>query len=129
MQKAIYFVSKPIAARGMLELTDRCLHFQVFPFDASFGMKNISIDVCTIVDVSIERGDLHPKITVTADRKYEFVLSKGQELFDRLKEIRKNPLGQRANGDLSSEIVCSCGKSASSLYYYCPWCGMKLLPS
>jgi len=129
MQKAIYFVSKPIAARGMLELTDRCLHFQVFPFDASFGIKNVSIDVCRIVDVCIERGDLHPKVTITADKKYEFLLSKGQELFDRLREIRKNPLGQRATDEVSSETVCSCGKRASSLYYYCPWCGAKLLPS
>ena len=129
MQKAIYFVNKPIAARGMLELTDRCLHFQVFPFDASFGIKSISIDVCSITDVSLEHGDLHPRIVVVADKKYEFVLSKGRELYDRLREIRKNPLGQRRDGETCSEITCSCGKSASSIYTFCPWCGSELLPS
>ena len=126
MQKAIYFVNKPIAARGMLELTDRCLHFQVFPFDASFGIKSISIDVCSITDVSLEHGDLHPRIVVVADKKYEFVLSKGRELYDRLREITKNPLGQRRDGETCSEIACSCGRSASSLYTFCPWCGKKL---
>jgi len=126
MQKAIYFVNKPIAARGMLELTDRCLHFQVFPFDASFGIKSISIDVCSISDVSIELGDLHPRVVVVADKKYEFVLSKGRELYDRLKEIRKNPLGQMRDGESCSEIACSCGRSASSIYTFCPWCGKKL---
>lgn len=128
MQKAIYFVSKPIAARGMLELTDRCLYFQVFPFDASFGIKSIAIDVCTISEIGIERGDLHPKVVVTADKKYEFVLSKGQELYERLKELRRNPLQQKRDGDFASEVVCSCGKSVSSLYRYCPWCGAKVPP-
>lgn len=126
MQKAIYFVNKPIAARGMLELTDRCLYFQVFPFDASFGIKSVAIDVCSIEDVCLERGDLHPRIVITANKKYEFVLSKGKELYDRLMEILRNPLGQKADGDLSSEIVCSCGKCTSSIHVYCPWCGAKL---
>jgi hypothetical protein len=127
MQKAIYFVNKPIAARGMLELTDRRLYFQVFPFDASFGIKSISIDVCSIVDVCLERGDLHPRIIITTDKKHEFVLSKGRELYDRLREILRNPLGQKRDGDLSSEIVCTCGKGTSSYHVYCPWCGAKLL--
>ena len=94
MQKAIYYVSKPIAARGMLELTDRCLYFQVFPFDASFGIKNITIGVDAITDVTIEKGDMHPKISIFAERKHEFVLSKGQQLYDRLKELQRNPLLQ-----------------------------------
>ena len=57
MQKAIYYVSKPIAARGIIELTDRRLYFQVQPFDASFGIRSISIDVCMITGVSIKCGD------------------------------------------------------------------------
>jgi hypothetical protein len=118
-----------MAARGMLELTDRRLYFQVFPFDASFGIKNVDIDVCSITDVSIERGDLHPRVIVTAERRHEFVLSKGQELYDRLVEIRKNPLGQNTNNEHACEIACSCGRSVSSLFEYCPWCGSKLLPS
>jgi len=127
MQKAIYFVSKPIAARGMLELTDIHLYFQVFPFDASFGIKNIAIDVCTIGDVRIDKGDFHPKvIVVCADRTYEFVLSKGQELYERLKDLQKNPLQQHGASDVSPEIVCACGKSMSARYRYCPWCGAKL---
>lgn len=130
MQKAIYYVSKPIAARGILELTDRRLCFQVQPFDASFGMKNISIDVCTISDVSIECGDLHPKVTVSAaDKKYEFVLSKGQELYERLKNLQRNPLGQSNDPGFASEIACQCGRSTSGFYRYCPWCGAKLLVS
>ena len=129
MQKAMYFVSKPIAARGMLELTDRCLYFQVFPFDASFGIKNIEIDVCAITDVSVQRGDLHPRVVIVAGRRYEFVLSKGQELFERLREIRRNPLGQKVKDDPACEIACSCGRSASSLFEFCPWCGAKLLAS
>ena len=126
MQKAIYYVSKPIAARGMLELTDRCLYFQVFPFDASFGIKNISIDVDAITDVTIEKGDLHPKISVIADRKYEFVLSKGQQLYDRLKEFRRNPLQQGRDGEIPDELACSCGRNVESIFHFCPWCGKKL---
>ena len=126
MQKAIYYVSKPIAARGMLELTDRCLYFQVFPFDASFGIKNVSIDVVAITDVTIERGDLHPRVSVTTDRKYEFVLSKGQQLYDRLKELQRNPLGQGRDDEMPNELDCSCGKSVASIFHFCPWCGRKL---
>jgi hypothetical protein len=126
MQKAIYYVNKPIAARGMLELTDLCLHFQVFPFDASFGIKNVRIDVVAITDVILEKGDLHPKVTVIADRKHEFVLSKGQELFDRLKELQRNPLQQGRDREISETLECSCGRKVESIYRYCPWCGTKL---
>ena len=126
MQKAIYYVSKPIAARGMLELTDRCLYFQVFPFDASFGIKSISIDVVAITDVTIEKGDLHPKVSVIAERKYEFVLSKGQQLCDRLKELRRNPLQQDRDGETPKKLDCSCGRSVESIFRFCPWCGEKL---
>jgi hypothetical protein len=126
MQKAIYYVSKPIAARGMLELTDRFLHFQVFPFDASFGIKSLSIDVVSITDVSIEKGDLHPKVSVTADRKYEFVLSKGQQLYDRLKELQRNPLQQTRDDMTPGKLDCSCGRSVESSYRFCPWCGKRI---
>lgn len=126
MQKAIYYVSKPIAARGMLELTDRYLHFQVFPFDASFGIKNVSIDVAAITDVIIEKGDLHPKITVIAGRKYEFVLSKGQQLYDRLLELQRNPLQQGRDRETPDTLDCSCGRKVDSIFHFCPWCGNKL---
>jgi hypothetical protein len=126
MQKAIYYVSKPIAARGMLELTDRCLHFQVFPFDASFGIKNVSIDVVAITDVTIEKGDLHPKISVIAGRKYEFVLSKGQQLYDRLKELQRNPLQQGPDREIPEKLDCSCGRKVENIFHFCPWCGTKL---
>jgi hypothetical protein len=126
MQKAIYYVSKPIAARGLLELTDRCLYFQVFPFDASFGIKNVSIDVVAITDVIIEKGDLHPKVSVMADRKYEFVLSKGQQLYDRLRELRRDPFQQGHDGGIPDHLDCSCGRSVESNFHFCPWCGKKL---
>ncbi len=126
MQKAIYYVTKPIAARGMLELTDRCLHFQVFPFDASFGIKNVSIDVVAITDVTIETGDMHPKICVFADRRYEFVLSRGQQLYDRLKELRRDPLRQGIVVARPDDLSCSCGRLVESGYRFCPWCGTKL---
>jgi hypothetical protein len=126
MQKAIYYVSKPVAARGMLELTDRCLYFQVFPFDASFGIKNISIDVDAITDVTIEKGDLHPKISVIANHKYEFVLSKGQQLYDRLKELQRNPLQQARDSESPDKLDCSCGRKVASIFHFCPWCGKKL---
>lgn len=126
MQKAIYYVSKPIAARGMLELTDRCLYFQVFPFDASFGIKNITIGVDAITDVTIEKGDLHPKISIFAERKYEFVLSKGQQLYDRLKELRRNPLQQGRDDEIPSTLDCPCGRKVENIFHFCPWCGKKL---
>ena len=66
------------------------------------------MDVRSITDVSIEHGDLHPRIVVVADKRYEFVLSKGRELYDRLREIPKNPLGQRRDGETCREIACSC---------------------
>ena len=130
MQKAICYVSKLIAARGILELTDRRLCFQVSSFDASFGMKNVSIDVCTISNVAIECGDLHPRVVVFCeDRRYEFVLSKGQELYDRLRDLVRNPLtGAAGSCGLEQPVhVCGdCGKSVSKLYQFCPWCGSKL---
>jgi hypothetical protein len=126
MQKAIYYVSKPIAARGMLELTDRCLYFQVFPFDASFGIKNVTIGVDEITSVTIEKGDLHPKISVTAERKYEFVLSKGQQLYDRLKELQRNPLQQGQDDSIPDMLECSCGRRVENAFHFCPWCGKKL---
>jgi hypothetical protein len=126
MQKAIYYVSKPIAARGMLELTDRCLYFQVFPFDASFGIKNVTIGVDAITNVTIEKGDLHPKISVTAERKYEFVLSKGQQLYDRLKELQRNPLQQGQDDAIPDKLECSCGRRVENVFHFCPWCGKKL---
>jgi hypothetical protein len=126
MQKAIYYVSKPIAARGMLELTDRCLYFQVFPFDASFGIKNITIGVDAITDVTIEKGDLHPKISIFAERKHEFVLSKGQQLYDRLKELRRNPLLQGRDDEIPDTLDCPCGRKVESIFHFCPWCGKKL---
>ena len=126
MQKAIYYVSKPIAARGMLELTDRCLYFQVFPFDASFGIKNVTIGVDAITSVTIEKGDLHPKISVTAERKYEFVLSKGQQLYDRLKELQRNPLQQGQDDAMPVKLECSCGSRVENVFHFCPWCGKKL---
>jgi len=126
MQKAIYYVSKPIAARGMLELTDRCLHFQVFPFDASFGIKSVTIGVDSITNVTIEKGDLHPKISVFAERKYEFVLSKGQELYDRLKELQRNPLQQGRDSVSPDRLDCPCGRKVENVFHFCPWCGKKL---
>jgi hypothetical protein len=127
MQKAIYYVNKPIAARGILELTDRRLYFQVQPFDASFGIRSISIDVCMITGVSIECGDLHPKLTISAaDKKYEFMLSKGQELYERLRELQRNPLGHPTDSGSDPRIVCECGKSISNIYRFYPWCGTRL---
>ncbi len=128
MQKAIYYVSKPMAARGMLELTDHRLLFQVFPFDASFGIKSLAIDLATITGVDIAAGDLHPRIIVHAGgHTYEFMLSKGQELYDRLKTLSRDPLGQAHACGADGEIVCTCGKSVESRYRYCPWCGARLV--
>ena len=127
MQKAIYYVSKLIAARGIIELTDRNLHFQVSPFDASFGIKNLALPVCSIGKVTIEGGELHPKVVVfIEDRRHEFVLSKGQELYDKLKQITRDPLGFSVDDGGDSSMLCSCGKSVSRLYNYCPWCGELL---
>ncbi len=130
MQKAIYFVSKLIAARGMIELTDRSLNFQVSPLDASFGMKDLTIDLCHISDLKIEGGEIHPKVVVIADKKHEFVLSKGQELYDRLRDLMRDPLKYDEEGQ--SELgrrYCSCGKKVNQIYRYCPWCGTTLSSS
>jgi hypothetical protein len=134
MQKAICYVSKLIAARGIIELTDRRLCFQVSSFDASFGMKSVSIDLCTVSNVSIECGDFHPRVVVfCADRRYEFVLSKGQELYDRLRDLVRDPLlsgpGREQGTDLPVDVCSNCGKSVSTLYQYCPWCGSSLRSS
>ncbi|HUV37152.1 MAG TPA: hypothetical protein VMX58_09475 [Patescibacteria group bacterium] len=128
MQKAIYFVSRLIAARGILELTDRCINFQVSPLDASFGMKNLSIDLCSITDISLEERDLRPKVVITAgDHRYEFILSQGKKLHAKIKQILKNSLTcDLDDGENSSTLLCSCGKKVNSLYHYCPWCGKKL---
>ena len=130
MQKAIYFVSRLIAARGIIELTDRSLNFQVSPLDASFGMKDLSIDLCHISDIKIEGGEIHPKVAVIADKKHEFVLSKGQDLYDELRELMRDPL--KYDKEKSSPPVvkfCACGGKVDALYRYCPWCGVDLKQS
>jgi hypothetical protein len=127
MQKAIYFVSRLIAARGIVELTDRSLNFQVSPLDASFGMKDISIDLCHISGLKIEGGEIHPKVVVIADKKHEFVLSKGQELYDQLRDLTRDPMKYDMVGEPESDnVFCSCGKNVNSLYRFCPWCGAAL---
>jgi len=128
MQKAIYFVSRLIAARGIIELTDRSLNFQVSPLDASFGMKDLSIDLCHISDLKIEGGDIHPKVAVIADKKHEFVLSKGQELYDKLRELMKDPLKYDMETSSPSTRFCACGGKIDEIYRYCPWCGIELKP-
>lgn len=128
MQKAIYFVSKLIAARGIIELTDRCINFQVSPLDASFGMKNLSIDLCSVTGVTIEERELRPKVIITAsENRFEFILANGRELHDKVKQLVRNPLTCDVADDADqSTSCCSCGKNASSLYLFCPWCGKRL---
>ncbi len=128
MQKAIYFVSKLIAARGIIELTDRCINFQVSPLDASFGMKNLSIDLCSVTGVTLEERELRPKVIITAsESKYEFILANGKELRDKVKRLIRNPLTCDVVDDADqSTLYCSCGKKANSLYHFCPWCGKRL---
>lgn len=127
MQKAIYFVSRLIAARGIIELTDRSLNFQVSPLDASFGMKDLSIDLCHINDLKIEGGEIHPKIAVIADKKHEFILSKGQELYDKLHELMRDPLKYDIEKSSPPAVkFCECGGKVDAVYLYCPWCGADL---
>ncbi|UCF06702.1 MAG: hypothetical protein JSV33_06670 [bacterium] len=128
MQKAIYFVSKLIASRGIIELTDRNLNFQVSPFDASFGIRDLSVDICTIRDIRIEGGSFHPKVVVIdAESEYEFVLSKGQELYDTLKKLCSHPIEFDPGKEVHETLKqCSCNRFISSSYRYCPWCGCAL---
>lgn len=130
MQKAIYYVSRLIAARGVIELTDCRLNFQVSHFDSSFGMKSVSIDIATVEDVRILGGDMHPRVIVTSDRDYEFVLSKAQQLYDRLKELCFSSV--TAEIETVEEVpstVCGCGRRVNAGYRYCPWCGVMVEPS
>ncbi len=125
MQKAIYYVTKLVAARGIVELTDRNLNFQVSALDLSFGIKNISIDVCALSDVRIVGGNLHPAVIVTVvDKEYEFVLPKASELYDHLKALLNNQV-KAFSLDYVPAILCDCGKKVNMAYIYCPWCGKK----
>ncbi len=127
MQKAIYYVSRLIAARGVLELTDCRLNFQVSHLDSSFGMKGVSIDLATVDDVRIEGGDLHPRVIVCSGKEYEFVLPKAQELYDELKKCCFSSISVETDEDGGPAILCGCGHSVSEKYNFCPWCGSKLL--
>lgn len=128
MQKAIFYVSRLIAARGVLELTDRSLNFDVSSLDASFGIKNVSIDLSTLLDIRIEGGDMHPRIIVQCESgKYEFVLSNAQRLYDRLRALINNPLIiEEENLQNRVTLKCRCGREVNSIYRFCPWCGEKL---
>lgn len=126
MQKAIYYVSRLIAARGVLELTDCRLNFQVSHLDSSFGMKGVSIDLATVDDVRIEGGDLHPRIIVCSGKEYEFVLPKAQELYDQLKDCCFSSISSEEEEDEVQSRQCGCGHSVSDKYNFCPWCGSKL---
>lgn len=125
MQKAIYYVSRLIAARGVVELTDCRLNFQVSHFDSSFGMKSVSIDLATVEDLRILGGDMHPRVIVTSDRDYEFVLSKAQQLYDHLKKLCFSSVtAGRDHADDAQMKPCGCGRNVSLEYRYCPWCGV-----
>ena len=128
MQKAIYYVSRLMAARGVVEMTDRSLNFEVSTLDSAFGIRDVSIDLSTLLDVKIECGDLHPRIIVTAScGKYEFVLSRGQELYDRLREHLGVPsVACGACAGAAVTLQCSCGSELNSLYRFCPWCGSRM---
>lgn len=127
MQKAIYYVSKPIAARGMLELTDRRLLFQVFPFDASFGIRNLSIELTAVVGVDLSTGDIHPRVIIdTSDRRHEFMLPKGHELYERLRPLVSVAPPPRGTAPEGRETACACGKAVNAGFAYCPWCGSRL---
>ena len=126
MQKAIYYVSRLIAARGVLELTDCRLNFQVSHLDSSFGMKSVSIDLATVDDVRIEGGDLHPRVIVCSGRDYEFVLPKAQELYDQLKFCCFSSVSSEQEESEGPGIQCGCGHSVSNRYNFCPWCGSKV---
>lgn len=128
MQKAIYYVSRLIAARGVLEMTDRSLNFDVSSLDASFGIKDVSIEIDSITDVRIECGDLHPRIIVLSEKgKFEFVLSRGQELYDMLKSRINNPILSGKDAALSDlTLKCKCGREVNSSYRFCPWCGERM---
>ncbi len=127
MQKAIYYVSRLIAARGVIEMTDCRLNFQVSHLDSSFGMRGVSIDLATVDDVRIEGGDLHPRVIVCSGKDYEFVLPKAQELYDELKKSCFSSVSSEAEKDEGPSIRCGCGHSVSVKYNFCPWCGSKLL--
>lgn len=125
MQKAIYYVTSLVAARGIVELTDRNLNFQVSALDSSFGLKNVSLDVCTISSVRIAGGNLRPAIIITvADKDYQFVLPNASVLYDHLYVLRNNPV-KTFSSTKDSLFECECGKRFSKSYRYCPWCGKK----
>jgi hypothetical protein len=126
MQKAIYYVSRLIAARGVLELTDCHLNFQVSHLDSSFGMRGVSIDLATVDDVRIEGGDLHPRVIISSGKDYEFVLPKAQELYDHLKRLCFSSVTSAPPPDHSPTIICGCGHSIKERYNFCPWCGTRL---
>jgi hypothetical protein len=93
-------------------------------------MKDLFIDLCHISDLKIEGGEIHPKVAVIADKKHEFVLSKGQELYDRLRELMRDPLKYDVeNGSAPAVKFCECGGKVDAMYRYCPWCGVDLKPS
>jgi hypothetical protein len=126
MQKAIYYVSRLIAARGVLEMTDCRLNFQVSHLDSSFGMRGVSIDLATVDDVRIEGGDLHPRVIVCSGRDYEFVLPKAQELYDQLKKNCFSSVSSEGEKDEGPEVPCGCGHTVSERFNFCPWCGSRL---
>lgn len=126
MQKAIYYVSRLIAARGILELTDCRLNFQVSQLDSSFGFKSISIDLATVDDVAIRGGDLHPRVIITSGRRYEFVLPKARELHAHLKQLCCSSVTAPCGASAESNATCRCGRSVDRAFNYCPWCGTDL---
>lgn len=126
MQKAIYYVSRLIAARGVLELTDCRLNFTVAQLDSSFGLRNVSIDLATVDDLRIEGGDLHPRVIVTSGKRYEFVLSKAQELYDQLKLRCCSSIAGAPAGGRPAQQLCDCGRPIDAEFLFCPWCGDRL---
>jgi len=129
MQKAIYYVSRLIAARGVLELTDCRLNFQVSHLDSSFGMRGVSIDLATVDDVRIEGGDLHPRVIVCSGKEYEFVLPKAQELYDQLKKHCFSSVVAEPEPAQGPMVACGCGNSVETRFNFCPWCGSRLQKS
>jgi hypothetical protein len=114
-----------MAARGVLEMTDCRLNFQVSNLDSSFGMRGVSIDLATVDDIRIEGGDLHPRVIVCSGKDYEFVLPKAQELYDLLKKSCFSSSVSPAVDAEGPTVICGCGNAVSELYNFCPWCGSR----
>jgi hypothetical protein len=128
MRRATYYIRRFLAASGLLELTNQHVNFTPNSLDSNFGIKDLSLDLDEIEDVRVRSVGFSGRLEIQARGQiYRFALSRAEEFYNRLKEVRGRWFSQVLEDEDTTEQkkMCSCGRRIHPRHKFCPWCGTK----